>query len=249
MKARVEPPAQPMRSARSHADTHRRGTTVARQGLRRWLGAVGTVAAVVVLPAAPALAHVSLAEAEPAEGLTVTDMPAAVALTFDAALAAGGDHAVGLFAPDGVQVDDGQTTELTDRSVQVGVGELPDVGAYTVRWLVVGADGHTIEGDYTFTYDGPVVTVGTPSEASPPATAEAASEAPAEVSETASEEAAVSPSPEADPTEVTATPAAAEPDAGGGALVPAAVGVAAVLGVGAVLLHRRNGPPANGPPA
>lgn len=216
---------------------------MARQGLRRWLVAVGVVASVVVLPAAPALAHISLAEAEPAEGATVADMPAAVALTFDGALAAGGDHAVGLFAPDGVQVHDGQTIELTDRSVQVGVGELPDVGAYTVRWLVVGADGHTIEGDYTFTYDGPVVTVGTPPEASNAATPEAAGEAQTEVSEAASEEAAVSPSPEADPTEVTATPAAAEPGGGGGALVPAAVGVTAVLGVGAVILRRRNGPP------
>jgi len=205
---------------------------VAVQGLRRWLVTVGTVAAVVLLPAVPAAARVSLTGAEPAEGATVTDAPPAVALTFDGALEAGGDHAVGLFAPDGAQVDDGQTVELTDRSVQVGVGEFADVGTYTVRWLVVGADGHNIERDYTFVYDGPVVTVGTPPEASPEETPEASSEAP-------TEQLAASPSPEADPTEVTATPEPAEPGGGAGALVPAAVGVAAVLGVGAVLLRRR----------
>lgn len=215
--------------------------TVARQGLRRWLLAVGTVAAVVVLPAAPAAAHVSLAGAEPSEGATVTDAPAAVALTFDGALAAGGDHAVGLFAPGGEQVDDGRTLEQSDRAVQVGVGELTDTGTYTVRWLVVGADGHNIEGDYTFVYDGPVVTVGTPPEDTPeaPSAAPPASSESEEASEAATEELAASPSPEADPTEVTATPEPAEPGGGAGALVPAAVGVAAVLGVGAVILRRR----------
>ena len=205
--------------------------------LRRWLVAVATVAA-VALPAGPAAAHVSLAQTEPAEGVTVTDAPAVIALTFDGALEAGGDHAVGLFAPDGAQIDDGQTLELSDRAVQVGVGVLAATGIYTVRWLVVGADGHRIEGDYTFVYDGPVVVVGTPPAPSPEGTAEE----PTESSPGPSPEAlAVSPSPEADPTEVTATPEPDEPGGGAGALVPAAIAVAAVLGVGAVLLRRRGG--------
>ncbi len=200
------------------------------------------VAALAVLPASPALAHVALRASTPAAGATVTEPPAAVELQFDGPLLAGGDHAVGLFDPAGGRVDDDRTVEVSDRAVRVGVGALTAAGTYTVRWLVVSGDGDPIEGTYSFTYDGPVAATQAPVVPTPePAASGGASERAADAAGSASPgaEGAASPSPEADPSEVTAEPMAARD--GLGPVLPAAVGLLAVLGVAAVLLRRRSG--------
>jgi hypothetical protein len=206
------------------------------------------VAALAVLPASPAFAHVALTASTPAAGATVTEPPAAVELQFDGPLLAGGDHAVGLFDPAGGRVDDDQTVEVSDRAVRTGVGGLAATGPYTVRWLVVSGDGDPIEGTYSFTYDGPVAASPAPVVPAPePAASGDAGEAgggserPAEAagSPGPGSEGAATPSPQADPSEVTAESAAARD--GVNPVLPAAVGLLAVLGVAAVLLRRRSG--------
>lgn len=183
-----------------------------------------TVVALLAL-AGPATAHVELGSASPAENETVTTPLTEVRLEFTGPLTPGGDHAVGVFGPGDVRVDDGQTTETSERAITTGVGALPEAGPYTVQWLVIGADGHVIEGIYTFAYEGPVASPSPSPEPSPAASVEP------------SEEPQPQPSSSA-----TAQPTSDEDGAGG--TVPLALGLMGVAAAGAavVVLRRRGSP-------
>lgn len=198
-------------------------STARRVRLTVLLGLVG----VLLLPAAPAAAHVELSAATPGEGATVTEPVTGVTLEFSGALDPAGDHAVGLFAPDGTRVDRDATVAVSERAVTVEVGELPEAGDYTVRYLVVAADGHALEGEYGFTYAGPVAA---PAPA-PAGTAEPTDEAPSPAQ-------AGPGSPQPTPGE---SPAAGG-EGGAGAALPivAALGILAV-GAGLLAWRHRNG--------
>ncbi len=194
---------------------------------REWpfMRVIFTCAAVicwVLVAAVPAAAHVELTAASPGQDETVMVPVAEVRLEFSGALTLGGDHAVGVFGPGEQRFDDGQIVEVSDRAISTAVGALPEPGLYTVRWLVIGADGHAIEGSYTFTYSGPV--------ASPSPTAAQPTPSPsAEPTPSASE-----PAPE--PSPVTAQPSASE---GSSLLLPIAGFLAGGALVAVVLARRR----------
>lgn len=196
---------------------------------RRRLALALLVPAWLLALTGPAAAHVGLAAAAPAENETVTSAPTEVRLEFSGPLEAGGEHAIGVFGPGEQRVDGGAVTELSDRAVSTTIGDPPEPGAYTVRWLVVGADGHPIEGTYAFTYAAAVVVP------SPPPTTAAPSPEPAP-----SPSPSVTASPEPEPSPQMTEPAATE---GGVTPAPlaAAVAAVAVVGLGAVYLRRRNG--------
>lgn len=190
------------------------------QKLRIVLVAVAVVASLAV--AGPVAAHVGLAAASPAENETVTTPLAEVRLEFSGPLTAGGDHAIGVFGPGETRVDDGQTVEVSDRVVSTPVGAPTEAGAYSVRWLVIGADGHTIEGTYSFTYAGPV----------PSPSAEPSSPEPAE--------------PTATPVEPVPSPLTAQPTSSGGGGFPllavVLIGGVAAGAIAVVALRRRSAP-------
>jgi len=187
-----------------------------------------TVLAGLLAVGGPAAAHTELSAAEPAAGSTVTAPPARVRLDFSGALQADGDHALGLFGPDGARVDEGTAVLVGDRSVEVDVAPLAAAGVHTVRYLVVAADGHALEGEYTFTYAGPG---GSPSPVPSPATA------PSEDAGTANP-AAAAPSPAA---AAAPTPAAARGPAGIGTAA-AALAAAAIVAAALALAARRRRP-------
>lgn len=172
----------------------------------------------------PAAAHVELVAASPAEDETVSAPLSEVRLEFTGALKPGGDHAIGVFGPDEQRFDGGQIVEVSDRVVTTTAAPLPQPGPYTVRWLVIGEDGHAIEGSYTFTYAGPVPV--------PSASGEPSASEPSEPSQPSE------PAPE--PSPISAQPAS-DDEGGGTPVLPvaAAVGVVAV-GAGVLAWRRRN---------
>jgi methionine-rich copper-binding protein CopC len=102
----------------------------------------------VALPAAPAAAHTELTRAAPAAGSTATRPVATVTLTFSGLVKKAGST-VRVTGPDNVSYSDGAPSAV-NRSVTQKVTPLP-VGTINVTWRVLAADGHPIQGRFTFT--------------------------------------------------------------------------------------------------
>lgn len=187
----------------------------------------------LVLAAPAALAHVSLTATEPAAGATVDAPPPVVRLTFDDALQAAGDHAIGVFAADGSRLDEGDVREVGEVVLEVSVTPPRAQGPVQVRWLIVAGDGDTQEGEFGFTYAGPL-DAAQPLPPSP--SAEPAASAAASPPVTASPDAQSSVAPEPSPS--------GEPSARDAGLPVAAwfgIALAVVLGGGVLLASRRGG--------
>jgi len=194
------------------------------RSLRARAAVAVTVLAGLLVLGGPAGAHTELSAAEPEADSTVTAPPARVRLDFSGPLQADGDHALGLFGPDGARVDDGTAVLVGDRSVEVGVAPLAGAGVHTVRYLVVAGDGHALEGEYTFTYAGPVASPSPPPSTSPSPSAARTAE----------------PAPPVGPTTAPPSPAAAAAPTPAGewgpARIPAAAVALPVIGVAAAAL-------------
>jgi methionine-rich copper-binding protein CopC len=165
-----------------------------------------------------AWAHNALVSTSPGDGTTVAEPPESIVLTFNEpaiktgtkVLVTGPDGAVAAGAP-----------ELIDNTVEQALQpELP-AGEYTVAWRVTSADGHPINGEFSFRVRTGSVTTRTPA----PTTGSTGSPTP---SQTASA---------SDPPTTVATPSAQPVDQDPGprsgwwwllAVVP--IGLAAVLG-------------------
>ncbi len=122
-----------------------------------------------------AAAHDSLLSSSPTDGETVTDELNKITLNFSNTPMAGVDHIIQVTDPTGNIVSNGETAisgnDLTTEFVPA------TEGAHDVVWQAVSVDGHTISGEFTFTYAGPVAAA-TPS-ATPDASTPAPDSAPA----------------------------------------------------------------------
>ncbi|MFD0745902.1 copper resistance protein CopC [Phytohabitans flavus] len=105
-------------------------------------------ALVVVLPAAPASAHTELKSTVPAAKSTTTKPVAEVTLTFTGLIKKPGTTIV-VTGPDKTSYSAG-AAEVVDKTITQKVDALP-VGAITVAWRTFAADGHPMEGSFTFT--------------------------------------------------------------------------------------------------
>ncbi|MGN9764825.1 copper resistance CopC family protein [Micromonospora sp. SD12] len=135
-------------------------------------------AALLLVPAAPAAAHNTLRAASPADGDRLTTPPTRVTLEFAQRLdptftTIALSDAARRKIPTGAPAVDGTKGTVT---VDETLGE----GTYTVAYRIVSADGHPVQGSYTFTVagggdtsGGPTGATATPS-AAPPATESAA---------------------------------------------------------------------------
>jgi len=137
-------------------DTNSHKRVRARWRLFAVLAAVGFAAVANGVTAPPAEAHDALAEANPAQGQTITTQLEEVTLTFNEAPLSGlqGGIVVQVVGPGGQEATTG-TVRIADRTLARSV-QMNDRGEYTVTWRTVSADGHPIDGSYTFTYAGPV---------------------------------------------------------------------------------------------
>lgn len=110
--------------------------------------AVAALAAVFWLPGDPALAHSKGPKITPAHGSELNEAPAALGFTFA--------QPVRLTA---VRVYDASDSEIElpgKRSIKPAKTrkvELPPLaaGAYRVQWRALSADGHPVDGEFSFT--------------------------------------------------------------------------------------------------
>ena len=107
-------------------------------------------AALLLMPGA-ARVHIELDDASPAPGEVVSALPAQLRLLFSARIE-GRYTSVTLTAPDGrpVSLGDVVFTSGSDREITVRLPSLMQPGTYVVRWRTAGADGHVLEGSYSF---------------------------------------------------------------------------------------------------
>lgn len=96
-------------------------------------------------------AHIRLESASPGPGDSVIASPDRLRLRFSALIEAS-YTSLNLIAPNGQLVAIGtiEFTEGSDREFTVLVPPLTMPGTYTVRWRTAGADGHVLNGSYTF---------------------------------------------------------------------------------------------------
>jgi methionine-rich copper-binding protein CopC len=99
--------------------------------------------------ARPVAAHTELVEARPAPGAQLRQSPAEVRLTFNEPLAAG--SRVELLT-DSFEPVAGQTLQFDPAAPQEIAAQLPPLpaGTYTVQWMAVSTDEHTLTGTYSF---------------------------------------------------------------------------------------------------
>ncbi|ACT02982.1 copper resistance CopC family protein [Paenibacillus sp. JDR-2] len=145
------------------------------------------LAALFLLPGI-AMAHSKITVSTPAKEETVTVSPAEITMTFNTNIEKLSQFK--LLDESGNQVQTGDIT-VSKATMSGSVTEPLKNGAYTVKWTIIGADGHAVDGEYAFTVDA--------AEATPSPTPEAAA-SPAESS----------PSPSAEVTEAPDASASAD---------------------------------------
>ena len=115
--------------------------------MRRALVLFAALAA-LALPAT-ALGHATLTGAWPATQSRVDATPSEIRLEFNQAVTAGA-RSIEVLAADGTVLSGAARAASGDRAVVALVAGLEQGTAYTVRWRVVGRDGHSPSGVYTF---------------------------------------------------------------------------------------------------
>jgi putative copper export protein/methionine-rich copper-binding protein CopC len=111
----------------------------------------------LILPAAglAAVLHVRLESSTPGANETIETAAAQLRLHFSGRIEPR-YSSVTLTAPDGSGVPLGvlEFPPDTDREFTAALPPISMPGVYTVRWRTAGADGHVLEGSYTFTFIG-----------------------------------------------------------------------------------------------
>jgi copper transport protein len=119
--------------------------------LARVLSAAAVAAAAALTTAAPAFAHATLQETEPARGSTVKVQPQAIVFHFSERVEMN-FSAVHVYDATGKVVDSGEAVHPNDVGSDVSIGLKPKVaqGTYTATYRVISADGHPVSGGFVF---------------------------------------------------------------------------------------------------
>lgn len=117
---------------------------------RRVLATVALMVAAVLGTATPALAHDVLISTDPAKNASLETGPGKVTLTFDAPVQGGDINQIAVTGPGGTQWAEG-AVEINSNVISAPVRPLGPAGVYTVGYRILSADGHPVEGQYTFT--------------------------------------------------------------------------------------------------
>lgn len=189
-----------------------------------------------------AQAHDELAGSTPGDGATVASVPATISLRFNDAPVTLGAR-VQVLDSSGVDRGDGSVSVTGTTAVQ-RIAPTAPAGVYTVRWRVVSADSHPINGTFTFTVK-TASTSAVPSAAATQAPSSAAAPSAAATqapSSAAAPPAAATQAPPAAGSQEAASQAASSPSAA--PLVIIVLGVLLLVGFGIWMLlsgRRRRG--------
>jgi methionine-rich copper-binding protein CopC len=185
--------------------------------------AFAALLAALLLLGAPAQAHDTLLESDPADGATLETSPEAITLTFSADIL-DVSPLVRITDEDGEQL--AEITPSVDGPVATATLEEPlPAGESTIQWRVVSSDGHPIEGTFTVTVEQD--SAEEPADEEAPAASDGGGESAAQ--DTASDDADSD-----DAADDSAADDSATEDEGGSSLTPILV-VLGVVVVGAVL--------------
>jgi methionine-rich copper-binding protein CopC len=121
-------------------------------GFGTWLGGLLAALVVLLLPAAPVLAHSDLRSSDPADGATLAAAPAEVSFTFNEQLLEQGNAIVLTELATGARLAVGPV-EVDGDTVSVDWPGGAAAGEYRAAYRVVSADGHPIDGSITFTVE------------------------------------------------------------------------------------------------
>lgn len=91
-------------------------------------------------------AHTTLSSSTPAEGEVVVEPMEEVVLTFGTVIEEGSTMTL---ESEGISYEFDEITVSDEVMTGTTAEELPN-GAYTIRWNIIGADGHPIEGEVPF---------------------------------------------------------------------------------------------------
>lgn len=117
----------------------------------RALAAIGAAIALSAMPGV-ALGHVSLTSSSPEAGDNLEAAPSEVRLTFDGELDPAGSGFT-VLDRHGAEVGSGEVDlDVADRNVLTGSVDVSEPGVYTVKWTVLGLDGHEVTGTFSFGY-------------------------------------------------------------------------------------------------
>ena len=116
--------------------------------MTRWRVLLFVVLCALVVPSA-ALAHVNLVSSDPVTQSRLDTPPTAVRLRFNEPVTISA-NAIEVLAPDGTVVSGTARTEDDGYVVVAPVSRLARGHGYTVRWRVIGDDGHSPGGVFTF---------------------------------------------------------------------------------------------------
>jgi copper transport protein len=116
--------------------------------MRRAWAAVGVVILALLVPST-ASAHVTLVRAEPATQSRLETAPKEIRLHFNQPVTIT-SSAIQVLAPDGTLLSGTAATQENGYVVVAPVSRLAAGQGYTVRWHVIGDDGHSPSGVFTF---------------------------------------------------------------------------------------------------
>lgn len=117
------------------------------------------------VPTLPASAHSELLQSTPADGEQLTEAPAEIELVFGEGVQQPGG-AIVVKGPDGTRYDQPGSFETDENVATVKVDRATDGGEYTVVYRVMSADGHVVDGTFSYRVVGPATS---PEVASTPA--------------------------------------------------------------------------------
>lgn len=109
---------------------------------------VALTLALLVVFAAPALAHDELVSSSPPNGATLTRLPSTVTLYFEEPPVAGFTHVI-VTGPDGVLVSSG-TPVTRGSQVSVPLPHSSATGSYSIAYRIMSDDGHPVAGTVRF---------------------------------------------------------------------------------------------------
>lgn len=121
--------------------------------MRRVVVTALVAVSVLLGPAAPALAHNSLASSDPAEGASFDTAPDKATLEFDQEVQSGDVNQVVVTGPDGKSVWSRDKVTVDRNVVSVPLAPLGPAGEYSIGYRVLSADGHPVSGEINFTLE------------------------------------------------------------------------------------------------
>ncbi len=116
--------------------------------VRRWSVFAALVVGLLLAGAGPASAHDVLVGSDPADGASLTTVPAQVSFTFDQPVQ-NFDPVVAITGPDGVSHTSNGVSVLGN-VVSAPFGQIV-AGRYIAAYRIISADGHPVTGEIRFT--------------------------------------------------------------------------------------------------